>query len=1086
MKHYLIVLTVFFSFALPSFAQNAHGSITGQVTDPSGAVIPRAAVTVTNTDTGAISHVVTSGGGYYTAPELPSGPYKVTVDATGFKTFVREGIQLDAQQNATINIKLTVGQTTETVNVSSDAPLIDLADASTGQVLSTQEVEDLPSNGGSPLGFARIEYGAVSKAKHDLGQALPYNNSTVDDFSLGGGNSSSNELLLNGVPNMQDGGRTAGFSPFLDATSEVRVDVFGANATYGDTSGGTVNITTKSGTNKLHGSLLYRYQESGCSSLITPTFAGRDTDHCTALAGLPYSTKIGNAIPPSAHLNQYGGSIGGPFYIPHLFDGRNKLFFFYAYEGDVGQQPPATTIGTVPTAAERTGDFSALLAIPGANYQLYNPYAATGTTSNFTRAAIPGNILANAGLTVSPIAQAYYKLVPLPNYQGATTTADGQNNYFTFTPSLANYKSHQGRIDYNLSSNNKMWGEAHRSRYLTSASNYFHDALTGTVTDMILSGGLIEDVQTFNPTTFLDIRGSVTRFDNSNYVSSSGISPTSFGFPSYLASNSTAIALPQITFTDATNPLNYSNLPGSFENFDTVMLFTQLTKIHGAHTFLLGADIRAYKGSYVTPGAADGTFGFANSAGNPVSATNTAAPAKFGSSLALFDLGIPTGGSYNVSAPFQYDSWLDGFFLQDNWKARSNITISAGIRFEHETPVVESQNRMANGFNPTAVNEATAPAEANYAKAPNSLLPVASFQPTGGITFASASMRNAYNPAPVYVSPRLGLTWAPEIFKEKLVVRLGYGIYTNPFGDYSQGQTYGYSTTTSYVQSINGGLSIASSIADPFPAASNPIQQPTGNTLGVNTNLGSKVVYYSPVIKVPYSERSSFDIQYQIGAKTLIDIGYLGNHQVHLSYSNAVDSIPLLPYLSRSPYYDIAATNLLTGAAFKNGGPPSTNIPNPFKGVTGVTGSYATTSNLAPNIYLMTNPEFTSVTEQLVPGASSNYNALNARISEKMYHGLTLNGVFEWSRLLGTFNQLNAGDILNYGEDNLRLSLPLLWLRNLPAALRSWTPVLQPEPLSSRSPHRRLPDLGNLPVPLRNADLMGQCHLYRQRLPGFP
>src|ERR1700722_20375589 len=147
MKRYLAVFFAFLSFSLPSIAQNAHGSITGQVTDPSGAVIPKAAVTVTNTDTGAIAHVVTSNGGFYTAPELPSGPYKVAVDATGFKSFVRDGIQLDAQQNATINIKLAVGQTTETVNVSSDAPLIDMADASTGQVLTTEEVEDLPSNG---------------------------------------------------------------------------------------------------------------------------------------------------------------------------------------------------------------------------------------------------------------------------------------------------------------------------------------------------------------------------------------------------------------------------------------------------------------------------------------------------------------------------------------------------------------------------------------------------------------------------------------------------------------------------------------------------------------------------------------------------------------------------------------------------------------------------------------------------------------------------------------------------------------------------------------------------------------------------
>ena len=216
-------------------------------------------------------------------------------------------------------------------------------------------------------------------------------------------------------------------------------------------------------------------------------------------------------------------------------------------------------------------------------------------------------------------------------------------------------------------------------------------------------------------------------------------------------------------------------------------------------------------------------------------------------------------------------------------------------------------------------------------------LPAASFLPTGGATYATPSnARNAYGVPSIYVGPRVGISWAPAVLNQKGVVRLGYGIYTNPFNDFNQGQTYGYAATTAYVQTNNTGLTNGT-LNDPFPTAStaaavNPILQPTGNSLGGNVNLGSKMVYYSPVIKVPYSERASLDIQYQIGKTILIDVGYLNNHQVHLSYSNAPDAIPLLPYLSRSPYYDINATNLLTGATFKTGGPASTNITNPFKG----------------------------------------------------------------------------------------------------------------------------------------------------------
>lgn len=1037
MKHFapvtlVFVLALFFVLepAAKIYAQNSRGSITGQVTDPTGAVVPNASVTVVSTDTGAVSHVKTTGDGFYTAPALLPGGYRISVNAPGFQAFERTGVQLHTQENATINVKLQVGSASAVVTVSAAAPLIDTADASTGQVLTTQEVQDLPSNGRAPLGFARIEYGVVVKAKHALSGSSPTDNQSEDDFSLGGGNSSSNELLLNGVPNMQDGDRYAGYSPQLDSVNELRVDEFGANAMYGDSSGGTVNMTTKSGTNRFHGSASWFYQSTGCSGL-TGAFQSRSGNNCTWMSALPYTTPIGGKTPPATHENQLGATIGGPVWIPHVFNGHNKLFFFYAYETYRGQQPPAQTIGTVPTLAERSGDFSALYNL-GSAYQFFNPNSASGTQSSYTRTAIPYNCLGqdattfssgdcpgNGGLALSPIAQAYLKLVPLPNYSGPTTKADGENNFFAFVPTIQDYRSHMGRIDYNVGSNDKIFGEAHRSRYLNSQSNVFHNSLTGTTSDQIFVGGQVDEVHTFSPTMFLEVRGGLSRMDMTNGTSNSGISPTSLGFPGYLAQDATTLALPRIDFSDATNPISYSAKPGSEENFDTLQLFATLTKVYRSHTFIGGVDLRAYKGSYLTPSYADGQFSFAGSKNNPLTAGNTGklgTPATFGDSLALFMLGIPTGGEEDIGAPFQFNSFLNAFFLQDDWKARRNWTVSMGVRFEHEIPVNESQNRMVNGFDPTATNEATAAAEANYTAHQSPLLPASAFLPTGGATYASSNNRYAYHVAPVYVSPRVGVSWAPEFLHDKGVVRFGYGIYTNPFGDYWQGQTYGFSQTNFYVPSADNGIS-NNTLNDPFPTSAtapavNPIQQPVGNALGVNANLGNKMVYYSPVVKVPYSERTSLDIQYQIGKTMMIDLGYINNHQVHMTESNQVDAIPLLPYLSRSQYDDVAADAFFNGTTY-NG--TNTSIPNPFKGVAGMTGTLASATLLAPKNYLMTNPEYTSVTEQLIPGESSNYNALNARFAKMMGHGLTMNGIFEWSRLLGTFSQLNAGAPYTYG-----------------------------------------------------------------------
>ena len=998
-------------------AQNSRGTITGQVTDPTGAAIPHAAVTVTDAETGAVQHVTTTGQGFYTAPGLLPGGYQVTISARGFKTLVRTGIQLHTQENATINVTLQVGATNEAVTVTANAPLIDMADASTGQVLTTDQVQNLPIDGRAPLGFTHLEYGVVVKGKHALSGSSPVDNQNEDDFSLGGGNSSSNELLLNGVPNMQNGDRYAGFSPQLDSVNEVRVDEFGANAMYGDTSGGTVNMTTKSGTNRFHGSASWFYQSAGCSGLDGKKFVSRSANGCTWMAALPYAQPAGGAVPNATHENQVGATLGGPVWIPHLFNGRNKLFFFYAYEAYVGQQPPAQTIGTVPTEAERNGDFSALLNLNnGKDYQLYNPNTASGTEQSYARQPIPGNVLSNAGLQVSPIAKAYYKLVPLPNYQGPTTTADGQNNYFTYTPTVQDYRSHMGRLDYNIGANDKIFAYAYRSRYLVTSSNEFHDALSGTKTDQIFAGGQVDEVHTFSPTMFMETRGGLSRFDNSNGINSDGISPTSFGFPGYMSQDASALALPMINFKDQTSPDHYSTKLGNKETFDTLQLFSMITKVWHSHTFIGGIDLRAYKQSTLSPGYADGSFTFANSDGNPVAQSNTSPPAYFGSSFALFDLGIPTSGEEDINPRLQYNSFLNAFFLQDDWKAKSNLTVSMGVRFEHEIPVNESQNRMVNGFDPTAANAATTAAEANYSAHPSPLLSASAFKPVGGATYASSSHRYAYHVAPVYVSPRIGISWAPAFLHQKGVVRLGYGIYTNPFGDYWHSQTYGYSQTNIYVPSADSGMT-NNTLGDPFPTspsapAVNPIQQPVGSALGVNANLGNKMVYYSPTVKVPYSERTSLDIQYQIGKSMMIDLGYINNHQVHMTFSNQVDAIPLLPYLSRSKYYDVAATNLLTGSTY-SGGPATTDIANPFKGVDGMTGSYATAKTLHANQYLQSNPQFTSITEQLIPAGSSNYNALNARFAKLMGHGLSMNAVFEWSRLLAT-TQLNPGGPLSY------------------------------------------------------------------------
>jgi hypothetical protein len=1034
-----------------AYAQEFRGSLTGQVADPTGAAIPNAQVAVTSTTTGTTSRTVTGPQGFYNVPFLTPGEYQISVDAPGFKKYVQTGINVLTAQTMTVNVSMTLGSASTSVTVHADAALIDTGDASTGQVLTAEEVADLPSNGRNPLGFARDEYGAIPKMKHATASATPFQGSTADDFSLGGGLSSSNELLLNGVPDMQDSGRTALFSPQADSVSTIRVDEFNANASIGDTSGGTIDITTKAGTNQYHGAASEFYQGTRVGSarpfLQTP--------------GQPVS---------SSHYSQYGGAIGGPVRIPKIFDGRNRLFFEYAYEAYIGSTPPSATVSEVPTCAERgmnapasgsafcadnpSGtpdypDFSALLAA-NSTYQLYDPYSSTGSGSTFARAKIPNNQFVNAvnaaggtGIALDPIARNLLQYVPAPN-TSATATSTGENNYTTYSPNPANYKSHSLRLDYNISQSNHIFGEAHRGKYLTSGSDYFHDLATGTITDQIYSGGEVDDVHTFTPTLNLDSRLGMSRYQNVNAVKSSGVKPSTFGFPTYIDQNSTAYAMPRINFTDSVSPVSIGVVPGSLEFQDTIQLFEMVTKVRGRHTYKAGIDMRAQKQSNLSPGDANGLFTFTSNTGanNPIAVNDNsnANTVPFGGSFALFALGIVNGGTENIAPAYQFNNWYQAYFIQDDWKVASNLTVSVGLRMEHETPVVESGNRMVTGWNSTTSNAMTSAAASAYttnlaADTGSPSLPYlpSSINPTGGTIYATSSNRSAYVTSPIYLSPRLGVSWAPSALHEKTVFRFGFGVYNNPFSDYTgsgnAGQAYGYTATNTLVQ--NGTVTTNTQtpwveIDNPFPPTASggipatPIVPISGNANGINQNLDQAMAFDASV-KVPYAERLSVDVQHQFGTNWMLEVGYIMTHGVHLSYNNQISNTPVLPYYTHALYNNTTLDNALgsTGTTY--------GVANPFKGLgTPYTNSQGmlTAARITAAQAISPWPEYTTVTEDLIPGAATEFDALNTRLQKRMSYGLDMNITFTYSKLLDTA-QNNTGGPLNYQENSSDFPLKL-------------------------------------------------------------
>ena len=382
------------------------------------------------------------------------------------------------------------------------------------------------------------------------------------------------------------------------------------------------------------------------------------------------------------------------------------------------------------------------------------------------------------------------------------------------------------------------------------------------------------------------------------------------------------------------------------------------------------------------------------------------------------------GGTENIAPAYQFNNWYQAYFVQDDWKVASNLTVSLGLRMEHETPVVESGNRMVVGWNPTATNAMTSAAAAAYgpaltADAGSPSLPYlpTSINPTGG-----AILCNLLRPVRVQnrthlPEPSPGSFWAPDALHEKTVFRFGIGVYNNPFSDYTgsgnAGQSYGFSATNTLVQ--NGTVTSNTQtpwtlIDDPFPTCStcaipaSPIVPISGNAYGINQNLDQAMAFDAQV-KVPYAERLSVDVQHQFGTNWMLEVGYIMTHGVHLSYNNQISNTPVLPSYTHALYNNTTLDNALgsTGTTY--------GVANPFKGLgTPYTNSQGmlTAARITAAQAISPWPEYTTVTEDLIPGAATEFDALNTRLQKRMSYGLDMNITFTYSKLLDTA-QNNAG-----------------------------------------------------------------------------
>ena len=961
-------------------AQEFRGTFSGSVLDAQGAAVANVKIVATETRMGTKCETSSDFSGHYVVPFLTPGEYQITAEAAGFKRFVRQGLTLSADEQPVIDIRLEVGAASESVTVSADVPLIESANGSLGQVITTDEVEDLPLNGRMPMMLMQLALGVISTG--EPGPVRPFDTAQTGLFSLGGAPTASNEFLLNGG---SDTGysRHLAYPPPQDAVQEVRIHVFESDASFGHSGGGTANQITKGGTNTFHGSL---YEFNQVSKLDANYF---------------FINKNGVGRPLTRY-NQYGLTAGAPIWIPKVFNGKNRVFWFFAWEGLRDANPTSSPIDgglsvtTVPTTAERKGDFSALLNLnkPGTSYAIYDPNTGVPSGAQTARTPFPNNAIPASRL--NPIALNYMQYYPLPNIPGQ---ANGLDDYGIDVADKNTYDTQFGRIDINVSDKHKISFDVRHNFRNDNAFSYFHNLAYGEIYQGTNGGSSFDDVYTFSPTVVTDIRANWTRFKVYRGNPSDGFDPAALGFPSYLASSAPFPAMPYIQMT------NFQPLGASGESvtpYDCYQLFGEIVKTRGNHAFKAGSDIRDQRESNFAPGTPSGSFTFGTSWTNgPLS---NAAASPLGQDLAAFLLGLPTSGSFAVNTHSSADAKYYAFFVQDDWRAARNLTLNLGLRWEHETPTTERYNRATNGFDPTAVNPVSAPAAAAYANNPILQVPASQFRALGGLNFASASHPDLYNSDSYIFSPRFGFAWVPKALGGKTVIRGGLGVfasYTGIYGAVNLNQQ-GFSQTTQFVATNNNYLSPTGTLSNPFPGG---ILQPAGAANGSGTFLGQQITYYDPDVVNAYSVRWNLGIQRQLPGQMVLEVAYIANHAVHLPIaSTQLDYVPR-QYLSTSPLRDTATINLVTGS-----------VTNPFKGLLPNTTSL-NGATVARNQLLIPFPQYpvgsgtsNGVIVQNNAAGSSYYQSLNVRLQKRFTNGVTLINNFVWSNLIERATYLNDSD----------------------------------------------------------------------------
>ncbi len=1006
MKKLLLCLL---SFGMLLAAQETRSIIFGRVLDPQGAAVAGATVLVVNTETKNTARLKSNATGYYEANLLLPGAYRVTAETAGFKTSTRSGITLGLGGRLEINVNLELGAVAESVSVTAEAPILDTNAVSSGRLLENRSLMDLPVLGNNIILLAKMSPGIQHGTGTNNYVGL-HSNPTASSKGGAEGNVGGNEWSIDGMPNTGNDRKTA-YMPYSDTVQEYRVETANFDAAVGHSTGSSFHMISKTGTNEYHGTATEQHWQqrwNGSPFFVKQLYyrniaAAEARGDAAAAAQLRAQDKQ-----PSGHSHNWAGTIGGPVRIPGLFNGKNRLFFFFAYNGfkDTKTEDATQINRTIPTMANRRGDFSQLLNV-NARYQIYDPLTVRpdpARPTHYLRDPIPGNILPQSRV-VNPTYNAYLKLLPVPNNDPTDPSRDPVNNYLAVgTPYFWDYWAYSNRVDFNATSRHRFFGRWSWNDFMEDRVNWTYESARGLNTNGLNRhnlGGSADWVWTRSATTVFDFAFALNEFrEGSVQPVPAKYKPSDVGLPAYLDAKAGDLhLLPQMSWSGYSSA-SPSGIP-SFTRYRLATFKAEVSHVRGKHSVRSGFDARHHFRTGGGGGNTSGNFSFSNQFTRRNDDTNTPA-GDYGHSWAAFMMGLPNSltiagnDSYATHTPYYAG------YVQESWRLKPTLTLNLGLRLEYEMGPTERYNRMIGAFDANATLPITAAAQSAYAAAPVPERAASDFKILGGSVYpgVNGKSRRLWAGAAMLM-PRAAFSWQAN---SKTVLRFGYGLFFDSLNVLNDGpiQT-GFSRSTSTTVTNDFGMNWlvgnpkagVSPLTDPFPvrADGSRFDVPTRDALGLMTSTGRSFSYESPDIKRARLQRWRISVQRQLSPNMAIEAAYTGSYADRNYIAINLNPLPEQYWASGLTRNDAIATNLNANVAnpFRLANFQSLQQSMPVVWQDMTTQSFYTSSTISKNRLLRPYPHLSGLTLNNAPNGAVRTDSLQLSFERRFSKGFNLN-----------------------------------------------------------------------------------------------